>query len=100
MNEKDCLLILSVGGGNAEKNVSVNLINAIHFAKEVKAKIIGIVGRDGGFTGKNADSCILVPVVNAESITPHSEAFQSVVLHLIVSHPEVKAFEMKWESTK
>ena len=100
LNEKDCLLILSVGGGNAEKNVSVNLINAIHFAKEVKAKIIGIVGRDGGFTGKNADSCILVPVVNAESITPHSEAFQSVVLHLIVSHPEVKAFEMKWESTK
>ena len=100
LNEKDCLLILSVGGGNAEKNVSVNLINAIHFAKEVKAKIIGIVGRDGGFTGKNAESCILVPVVNAESITPHSEAFQSVVLHLIVSHPEVKAFEMKWESTK
>ena len=100
LNEKDCLLILSVGGGNAEKNVSVNLINAIHFAKEVKAKIIGIVGRDGGFTGKNADSCILVPVVNAESITPHSEAFQSVVLHLIVSHPEVKAFEMQWESTK
>jgi len=100
LNEKDCILVFSVGGGNVEKNVSVNLVKALQFSKEVNAKIIGIVGRDGGFTKKIADSCILIPVVNSETITPHSEAFQAVVWHMLVTHPAIKANEMKWESTK
>jgi D-sedoheptulose 7-phosphate isomerase len=100
LNEKDCILVFSVGGGNVEKNVSVNLVKALQFSKEVKAKIIGIVGRDGGFTKKIADSCILIPVVNSDTITPHSEAFQAVVWHMLVTHPAIKANEMKWESTK
>ncbi|MBI5401954.1 MAG: SIS domain-containing protein [Ignavibacteriae bacterium] len=100
LNEKDCILVFSVGGGNVEKNVSVNLVKALQFGKEVKAKIIGIVGRDGGFTKQIADSCILIPVVNNDTITPHSEAFQAVVWHLLVTHPAIKSNEMKWESTK
>lgn len=99
LNEKDGILILSVGGGNAEKNISVNLINAIDLAKERKSKIIGIVGKDGGYTAKNSTSCVVIPVVNECTITPHSESFQSVVLHLIVTHPDLKQNEMKWEST-
>jgi D-sedoheptulose 7-phosphate isomerase len=98
--DKDGLLILSVGGGNAEKNISVNLINAIDFAKEKKSRVIGIVGKDGGYTAKNATSCVIIPVISESTITPHSESFQSVVLHLIVTHPDLKENEMKWESTK
>jgi len=100
LNDKDCILVFSVGGGNVEKNVSVNLVKALQFSKEVKAKIIGIVGRDGGYTKQIADSCILIPVVNSETITPHSEAFQAVVWHMLVTHPAIKTNEMKWESTK
>lgn len=100
LNDKDGILILSVGGGNAEKNISVNLINAIDYAKERKSGIIGIVGKDGGYTAKNSTGCVIIPVVNENSITPHSESFQSVVLHLIVTHPDLKQNEMKWESTK
>jgi len=100
LSQNDCVLVLSVGGGNVEKNVSVNLVKAIKYSKDVKAKVIGIVGRDGGFTKQTADSCVLIPVVNNDTITPHSEAFQAVVWHLIVSHPALKSFEMKWESTK
>jgi D-sedoheptulose 7-phosphate isomerase len=100
LNKKDCVLVFSVGGGNAEKNVSVNLVKALQLSKKVGAKVIGIVGKDGGYTKKVADECILIPVINGKSITPHTEAFQAVVWHLIVSHPAMKSFEMKWESTK
>ena len=100
LSSKDCVFILSVGGGNAEKNISNNLVQALKCAKEVGSKIIGIVGRDGGYTAKMADACVIIPTVNSETVTPHTEAFQAVVWHLIVSHPDMKAFEMKWESTK
>ena len=98
LNSKDALLILSVGGGNLEKNVSPGFISAIQLAKQVGARIIGIVGKDGGYTAKVADACVLVPVVNANNITPHSEAFQAVVWHLFVSHPDLKVNQTKWES--
>ncbi len=100
ITEKDCLFVLSVGGGNEEKNISVNLINAIKYFKEKKAKVVGIIGRDGGFTRKNADASILIPVVNINSVTTHSEAFQAIIWHLLVSHPDIQTFSMKWESTK
>lgn len=100
LTKKDCVFVFSVGGGNEEKNVSINLINAIKYAKECGAKITGIVGKDGGYTAKAADACVIVPVVNDKSITPHTEAFQAVVWHLIVAHPEIQANEMKWESVK
>jgi D-sedoheptulose 7-phosphate isomerase len=100
INAKDGILIFSVGGGNLEKNVSPNLINAIQVAKTVGASIIGIVGRDGGFTAKQATACVIVPTVNPAHVTPHSEAFQAVVWHLFVSHPKLKAAQTKWESTK
>jgi D-sedoheptulose 7-phosphate isomerase len=96
----DGVFVLSVGGGNSEKNISVNLIKALDYAKEVGAKILGIVGRDGGYTAKVADACIIVPPVNPETLTPHTESFQSLILHLIVSHPSLKVSEMKWESVK
>jgi len=95
---KDALFILSVGGGNLEKNISPNLVEALKFAKTVGAKISGVVGRDGGYTAKVADVCVIVPTVNTESITPHTEAFQAVVWHLLVSHPKLKANQTKWES--
>ena len=100
LSSKDAIFILSVGGGNAEKNISVNLIKAIDYAKENNAAILGIVGKDGGYTAVNADSCVVIPVISDDTITPHSEAFQSVVLHMIVSHPDLKENQMKWESTK
>ena len=95
---KDCLFILSVGGGNLEKNVSPNLVAAMQLAKQVGAKIIGIVGKDGGYTAKVADACVIVPTVNPNNVTPHSEAFQAVVWHLFVSHPDLKVNQTKWES--
>lgn len=97
---KDGLLIFSVGGGNLEKNVSPNLVSAIQVAKKVGASIVGIVGRDGGYTAKEATACVIVPTVNPNHVTPHSEAFQAVVWHLFVSHPKLKAAQTKWESTK
>ncbi len=100
LTKKDCLFVFSVGGGNEDKNVSINLINAVKYAKECGSKIAGIVGKDGGYTAKAADACVIVPVVNDKSITPHTEAFQAVVWHLIVAHPEIQANEMKWESVK
>ncbi|MCI0474360.1 MAG: sugar isomerase, partial [Ignavibacteria bacterium] len=100
LSSKDAIFILSVGGGNSEKNISVNLIKAIDYAKEKRASILGIVGKDGGYTAGNADNCVVIPVISDDTITPHSEAFQSVVLHLIVSHPDLKENQMKWESTK
>lgn len=98
LNSKDAIFILSVGGGNIEKNVSPNLVKALMLAKEVNAKILGIVGRDGGYTAKVADVAVVIPVVNNDAITPHSEAFQAVVWHLLVSHPKLKAKQTKWES--
>ena len=96
LNSKDCLFILSVGGGDKEKNVSPNLIEAIDLAKEVGARVTGIVGRDGGYTAKNADVCLVVPIVNSETVTPHSESFQTVIWHLMVSHPKLKSNPTKW----
>lgn len=96
----DTLLILSVGGGNIEKNVSPNLVAALQYAKQQQSKIIGIVGRDGGYTATVADACIIIPTPNPENTTPHAEAFQSVVWHLLVSHPKLKMVQTKWESVK
>ena len=98
LNSKDCLFILSVGGGNMEKNVSPNLVAALQLAKQVGARIIGIVGKDGGYTAKVADACVIVPTVNPNNVTPHSEAFQAVIWHLFVSHPDLKVNQTKWES--
>lgn len=100
LNSNDILFILSVGGGNIEKNISPNLVEALNLAKEIGAKIIGIVGRDGGYTAQVADAAVIVPTVNPETITPHSESFQAVIWHLIVSHPLLKAKQTKWESAQ
>jgi D-sedoheptulose 7-phosphate isomerase len=100
LNGKDALLIFSVGGGNLEKNVSPNLVAALKLAKERGASVLGIVGRDGGYTAQVADVAIIIPTVNPNNVTPHSEAFQAVVWHLLVSHPKLKVAQTKWESTK
>lgn len=100
LNANDALLVFSVGGGDLQKNVSPNLVQALQFAKQVGAPVLGIVGRDGGYTAKVADACVIVPTVNPLHITPHSEAFQAVVWHLLVSHPKLKAVQTKWESVK
>jgi len=99
LNAKDLIFIFSVGGGNLEKNISPNLVEALKLAKSVGAKITGVVGRDGGYTAQVADACVIVPTVNADNVTPHSEAFQAVIWHLLVSHPKLKANQTKWEST-
>lgn len=96
LTNSDCLFILSVGGGNEKLNVSTNLVRAIQFAKEVGARVTGIIGRDGGYTAENSDICLIVPVVNAEAVTPHSESFQAVIWHLLVSHPKLKSNATKW----
>ena len=98
LNPKDAIFIFSVGGGNIEKNISPNLVNALKYAKQVGAKITGVVGRDGGYTAQVADACVIIPTVNPENITPHSEAFQAVIWHLLVSHPKLKENQTKWES--
>jgi len=100
LNAKDALLILSVGGGNLEKNVSPNLVKALELAGEVGAPVLGIVGRDGGYTARVARVCVIIPTVNPAHTTPHSEAFQAVVWHLLVSHPKLQLHSTKWESTK
>jgi D-sedoheptulose 7-phosphate isomerase len=100
LQAKDLILVFSVGGGNVEKNVSPNLVSALQFAKEVGTPIIGVVGRDGGYTARMADACVIVPIVNAEHITPHTEAFQAMVWHLLVSHPQLKSAPTKWESLR
>ncbi len=99
LGSKDALFVLSVGGGNLEKNISPNLVHAVQLAKQVGAKVLGIVGRDGGYTAQMGDAVVVVPTVNPESITPHSEAFQAVIWHLLVTHPDVKASQTKWESS-
>ncbi len=98
--KNDMLLVFSVGGGNLEKNVSPNLVRALELAKRVDATVGGIVGRDGGYTAQVADACVVVPTVNPAAVTPHTEAFQAVVWHLIVSHPKLQKSAMKWESVR
>jgi D-sedoheptulose 7-phosphate isomerase len=98
LQPRDALFIFSVGGGNLEKNISPNLVEALKYAKAVGAKVTGVVGRDGGYTAQVADACCIIPTVNTETITPHSEAFQAVVWHLLVSHPKLKVHQTKWES--
>ena len=100
LGPKDALFVLSVGGGNLEKNVSPNIVQALQYAREVKSSILGIVGRDGGFTAQVADACVIVPTVNPQTVTPHTEAFHMVISHLLVSHPLLKAVETKWESMR
>lgn len=98
LESKDMIFIFSVGGGNLEKNISPNLVTALQYAKEVGSQIVGVVGRDGGYTAEVADACVIIPTVNPETVTPHSEAFQAVIWHLLVSHPSLKAAQTKWES--
>jgi D-sedoheptulose 7-phosphate isomerase len=100
LRSDDGVFVFSVGGGSLEKNISPNLVRALQYAHEVGAAIVGVVGRDGGYTATVADACVIVPTVNPDTVTPHSEAFQAVVWHLLVSHPLLKAAPAKWESTR
>ena len=100
LNSKDMLFVFSVGGGDAERNISANIVNALKLAKETGCKIMGVVGRDGGYTAKVADACIIVPTVNKDYITPHTESFQALVWHLLVSDPRLQQMTNKWESQK
>jgi D-sedoheptulose 7-phosphate isomerase len=99
LDRRDAVFVLSVGGGSMERNISTNLVAAVKHAKTIGAKVIGILGRDGGFTARAADASVIVPTANPRTVTPHTEAFQSVIWHLLVSHPILKANETKWEST-
>ncbi len=99
LTKNDTLFIFSVGGGNLEKNISPNLVLALELGKKIGSSIVGVVGRDGGYTKQVADACVVIPTVNESNITPHSEAFQGVVWHLLVSHPKLKKVQTKWEST-
>ena len=99
LSDRDMVFILSVGGGDIERNISPNLVRALQYAQEVGATICGVVGRNGGYTARVADACILVPTVNTTTVTPHAEAFQAIIWHLMVSHPALRAVEMKWESS-
>jgi D-sedoheptulose 7-phosphate isomerase len=96
----DTVFIFSVGGGNLDQNISANIVQAVKLAKSVDAKVIGVVGRDGGYTAQAADACVVIPTMSDDTVTPHTEAFQAVVWHLIVSHPALKQNEMKWESVR
>jgi D-sedoheptulose 7-phosphate isomerase len=98
LSPRDALFILSVGGGDAERNISPNLVSAIKLAREVGARVAGVVGRDGGYTAREADACVIVPTVNSATVTPHSEAFQALIWHLLVSHPLLRENQTKWEA--
>jgi D-sedoheptulose 7-phosphate isomerase len=98
LGPRDAVFVFSVGGGDVDRNVSVNLVRALAYARSVGASILGIVGRDGGFTGQVADACVVVPTVNVAAVTPHTEAFQAVIWHLLVSHPALQTTAAKWES--
>src|SRR5207248_1444865 len=100
LTKADAVFVLSVGGGSLERNISPNIVRAVQYARDVGAAVVGIVGRDGGYTATVADACVIVPTVNADTVTPHSEAFQAVVWHLLVSHPRLKAAPTKWESVR
>jgi D-sedoheptulose 7-phosphate isomerase len=96
---RDMVFVLSVGGGDLERNISPNLVRALEYVKAIGATVCGIVGRTGGYTAQVADACVIVPTVNPGTVTPHTESFQAVIWHLLVSHPSLRAAEMKWEST-
>ena len=98
LSSKDLIFVFSVGGGSLEKNISPNIVEALKYGKSIGCKLVGVVGRNGGYTTKVADACVVIPTVNEKTITPHTEAFQAVVWHLIVSHPKLKLNETKWES--
>lgn len=98
LRRDDLVLVFSVGGGDVERNLSVNLVRALEYAREIGTRIIGVVGRDGGYTARVADACLIVPTVNSETVTAHTESFQALVWHLLVSHPDVQTARMKWES--
>jgi D-sedoheptulose 7-phosphate isomerase len=100
LRKEDAIFVLSVGGGSLDRNISPNLVRAVDYARQVGASIVGVVGRDGGHTARSADACVIVPTVNPDTITPHTEAFQAVVWHLLVSHPKLKVAPTKWESTR
>ena len=100
INSQDLVFVFSVGGGSLEKNISPNIVEALSYVKNIGSKIIGVVGRDGGYTKTVANACVVIPTINEQSITPHTEAFQAVIWHLLVSHPDLKINETKWESTK
>ena len=100
LNSNDMLFVFSVGGGDLKKNVSANLVHALEYAKSVGAMICGVVGRDGGYTAKVADTCVIIPTVNPSTVTPHTESFQALIWHLLVSHPRLRVAEMKWESVR
>ncbi|MBZ5558491.1 MAG: SIS domain-containing protein [Acidobacteriia bacterium] len=99
LQAKDMVFVFSVGGGSLERNISPNIVLALQYARQVGSQIVGVVGRDGGYTAQVAHACVIVPTVNPDTITPHTEAFQAVVWHLLVSHPALKAAQTKWEST-
>ena len=99
LSARDGVLVLSVGGGDSERNVSTNLVRALEHARDVSATVVGIVGRNGGFTAKVADACVIIPTVGPDTVTPHTEAFQAVVWHLLVSHPTLQTSTAKWERT-
>ena len=100
INQNDIIFVFSVGGGHPDKNISTNIVRALELAQEVGAKICGVVGRDGGYTARVADACVIVPSVNDETITPQTEGFQAIIWHLLVAHPDLQKYEMKWESVK
>ena len=99
LNSKDMIFVFSVGGGNLEKNISPNLVVALKYAKSIGCRIAGVIGRDGGYTAQVADACVIIPTVNPDNLTPHSEAFQAIIWHLLVSHPKLKINQTKWESS-
>jgi D-sedoheptulose 7-phosphate isomerase len=100
LRKEDLVFVFSVGGGSLEKNISPNLVRAVQYAKEIGAAVCGVVGRDGGYTAKMADACVVVPTVNPDNVTPHAESFQATIWHLLVSHPTIKAAQTKWESSR
>ena len=100
LNQNDMVFVFSVGGGHLEKNISANIVRSLELAQKVGAKVCGVVGRDGGYTARVADACVVIPSVNDETVTPHTEGFQAVIWHLLVSHPDLQKYEMKWESVK
>lgn len=100
LNGNDMVFVFSVGGGDAERGISANIVRGLQAAQEVGATISGVVGRDGGYTADVADACIVIPVVNDETITAHTESFQALIWHFLVSHPRLRAAEMKWESVE
>jgi D-sedoheptulose 7-phosphate isomerase len=98
LRQGDCVFILSVGGGDSERNISPNLVAAVGYAKTIGATVLGVLGRDGGYTGRHADAAVIIPTVNPAAVTPHTEAFQMLILHLLVSHPVLQKNAAKWES--